>query len=73
MRHLTRLPGRPGRHSPFASMFLEALRGGGGEDRVLTMAELRSHLERIGLPAPEARAGSFGDNEPGSDFLFIGR
>jgi uncharacterized caspase-like protein len=65
--------GRPGRHSPFASRFLEALRGRGVEDGVLTMAGLRAVLERIAPPAPQPRAGSFGDDEPGSDFLFVAR
>ncbi|GIV38824.1 MAG: hypothetical protein KatS3mg033_0624 [Thermonema sp.] len=60
--------GMPGKHSPFVRRFLEALRSMGGEDRILTIAELMTYLEVI---SPQPRLGEFGDNEPGSDFLFI--
>lgn len=60
--------GTPGKHSPFVRRFLEALRSMGGDDRILTIAELMTYLEVIN---PQARLGEFGDNEPGSDFLFI--
>ena len=60
--------GRPGQHSPFARMFIEALRGFGGEDGILTFNELVSYTEKV---VPEPHFGEFGDNEPGSDFLFI--
>jgi tetratricopeptide (TPR) repeat protein len=60
--------GRPGSHSPFARRLLEALRSEGGTDGILTMAEI---LEYVANLKPEPRTGEFGNNEPGSDFLFI--
>jgi hypothetical protein len=58
-----------GKHSPFAEKFIESLRNYGGEDRVLTLSELQSHLEKLKqLP----RFGSFGDDEALSDFVFVG-
>lgn len=60
--------GRPGMHSPFARKFLEALREEGGADGVLTLQELNGYVEKL---TPEPRAGEFGSNEPGSDFVFV--
>jgi len=60
--------GRPGFHSPFAGKFIEALRSFGGDDGVLTMREVYICVEKV---KPEPRAGDFGTNEPGSDFIFI--
>jgi hypothetical protein len=60
--------GNPGMHSPFARKFIEALRDGGGSDHVIKISEIKDYLERT---RPEPRAGEFGRNEPGSDFLFI--
>ena len=60
--------GRPGYHSPFAAKLLEGLRGGGGDDGIITFGELFNFVERAN-PAPTQ--GSFGKNQPGSDFLFI--
>ncbi len=60
--------GRPGYHSPFIRKILEALRSHGGEDKILTFSEILHYLERV---QPEPRWGEFGDNEPGSDFMFI--
>lgn len=60
--------GRPGRHSPFAKSFLDALRTLGGEDRILTMNELLAKVETV---TPEPRYGNFGKWEAGSGFLFI--
>jgi len=60
--------GRPGMHSPFARKFLEALRDYGGKDKVLTLTELYGWLDRIN---PEPKAGGFGTDEPGSDFVFV--
>lgn len=62
--------GRPGFHSPFVRKILEALRSHGGEDKILTFSEILHYLERV---QPEPRWGEFGDNEPGSDFMFIVR
>ena len=60
--------GRPGMHSPFARKFIEALRSDGGPDGILKISDIKDFLERT---VPEPRAGEFGRNEPGSDFLFI--
>ena len=60
--------GKPGAHSPFARNMLEALRSNGGEDGVLTLSELEGYVEKT---EPRPQAGEFGDNEPGSNFLFI--
>jgi hypothetical protein len=60
--------GIPGKHSPFAKNFLEALRSHGGRDGVLTLPELYSYVERLKI---QPRFGEFGDNAPGSDFIFV--
>ncbi len=62
--------GIPGKHSPFASRFLEALKTNGGEDRLLTISELGSFMERL---QTTPRLGSFGTDQDGSDFLFIAK
>jgi uncharacterized caspase-like protein len=62
--------GKPGGHSPFARKFLQALRDYGGQDKVLTLQELQGYLLNLKM---EPHAGVFGDNEPGSDFVFIAR
>lgn len=62
--------GVPGKHSPFTEKLIESLRTIGGEDGVLTLAELQANLEKLKqLP----RFGSFGDDESLSDFVFVGR
>jgi hypothetical protein len=60
--------GVPGEHSPFAKKLLEALRSYGGSDRILTLTELYTYLERL---KPTPRSGEFGDNESLSDFVFV--
>jgi len=62
--------GKPGGHSPFARKFLQALRDYGGQDRILTLQELNGYLLNLKM---EPHAGEFGDNEPGSDFVFVAR
>lgn len=62
--------GIAGQHSPFASKFLEALKSNGGGDRILTLTELNLFMERI---KTTPRFGDFGDNDKGSDFLFLAR
>lgn len=62
--------GSPGSHSPFAKKFIEALSTNGHEDQVLTLAEMLVFFERLD---PIPRSGSWGDNESGSDFLFMVR
>lgn len=60
--------GRAGKHSPFASKFIGALRGYGGKNKVLTSQQVFWYVERV---RPEPRFGTFGDNEPGSEFVFV--
>lgn len=60
--------GIPGKHSPFAKNFLEALRSRGGQDGILTLPELNTYVERLKI---QPRYGEFGDNAPGSDFIFV--
>lgn len=60
--------GIPGKHSPFAKNFLEALRSRGGKDGILTLPELYTYVERLKI---QPRFGEFGDNAPGSDFIFV--
>ncbi len=62
--------GIPGQHSPFARAFIEALRSHGGRDGILTLAEITPFVEKLKITP---RAGEFGDNAPGSDFIFIAR
>ena len=62
--------GIPGKHSPFAKSFLEALQSQGGRDGVLTLQEIFSYVEKLKNPP---RMGEFGNNAPGSDFLFVVR
>ena len=65
--------GRPGYHSPFAYQVLEALRSSGKADKILTFSELNHFTEQIDKKYPIPRGGEFGDNKPGSDFLFIAK
>lgn len=62
--------GIPGKHSPFARNFIEALRSRGGRDGVLTLPELYTFVERLKI---QPRFGEFGDNAPGSDFIFVAK
>jgi hypothetical protein len=62
--------GAPGQHSPFAKAFLEALRSGGGSDGILTLREITPYVLKLKI---KPRAGEFGDNAPGSDFIFVSR
>lgn len=60
--------GIPGKHSPFAKGFIDALRSRGGRDGILTLPELFTYVETL---KQVPRFGEFGDNAPGSDFLFV--
>lgn len=62
--------GIPGKHSPFAKNFVEALRSRGGKDGILTLPEMYSYVERLKI---QPRFGEFGDNAPGSDFVFVAK
>jgi hypothetical protein len=60
--------GIPGQHSPFTLKLLQALNDGGGGDRILTISELRTYVEKL---VPEPRTGGFGDDKLDSDFVFV--
>jgi hypothetical protein len=62
--------GIPGKHSPFAKSFIDALRSRGGRDGILTLPEIFSYVEKLKI---QPRFGEFGDNAPGSDFIFVSR
>jgi hypothetical protein len=63
--------GVAGRHSPFAAKFIESLRSNGGDDRILTMNEILSYLEKISTNEP--RSGDFADGEKSADFVFVAK
>ncbi|MCB0599238.1 MAG: SUMF1/EgtB/PvdO family nonheme iron enzyme [Lewinellaceae bacterium] len=54
--------------SKFAKKFLEGLRGHGGKDGILTYSELLALLDTA---SPRPHNGEFGDDEAGSNFLFV--
>ena len=60
--------GIPGQHSPFSKNVIEALNSFGGSDGILTLTELFPYVEKL---TPEPRLGKFGDNAPGSEFVFV--
>jgi hypothetical protein len=60
--------GIAGQHSPFARKFLDALQSQGGADGIMTTAEMFSFVEKLKI---QPRQGVFGENLPGSDFLFV--
>jgi hypothetical protein len=60
--------GKPGGHSPFMRRMLEAMRSEGGNDGILTVAEIQSYLDGTN---PIPLFGELDSNEPGSEFLFI--
>jgi hypothetical protein len=62
--------GIPGKHSPFAKNFIDALRSRGGRDGILTLPEIFTFVEKLKI---QPRFGEFGDNAPGSDFIFVAR
>jgi len=59
--------GVPGKHSPFTLNLLQALTDG-GTDGILTLSNIKTYVEKL---KPEPRLGSFGDDKPESDFMFI--
>lgn len=56
--------------SQFAYNFLLALRSGDGQDSILSYNKLNTYLENNSQPSIYGR---FGDNSPGSNFLFISK
>lgn len=62
--------GIPGKHSPFTLKLLQALSDGGGGDRILTISEIRTYVEKL---VPEPRSGGLGDDKNDSDFVFVSK
>lgn len=61
--------GRPNQHSPFTRRVLDALRStSAGKHGILTLEDIGRYVEKA---MPQPRAGEFGTNAPGSNFLFI--
>jgi formylglycine-generating enzyme required for sulfatase activity len=56
--------------SAFVAKFLEALRSQGGGDGLVNAPELFSYLTTA---SPKPVISTFGDHEPGGEFLFIGK
>jgi hypothetical protein len=56
-----------GENSPFARVFLQALRSYGGDQHYLTIARLRPWFEKT---QSDARQGDFGHDAAGSEFFF---
>lgn len=63
--------GIAGKHSPFAEKFILSLKEvGRGTGRILSLIELQAYF--LKLPT-EPRFGSFGDDDPASDFVFVAK
>ena len=63
--------GEPGKHSPFAEKFIMALNEiGGAPGRVMSTAQMVPYFLRL---STEPRFGSFGTDDPASDFIFVAR
>ncbi len=63
--------GIAGKHSPFAEKFILSLKEiGGGTGRILSLIELRTYFLKL---ASETRFGSFGKDDPASDFVFVAK
>jgi len=63
--------GEPGKHSPFATQFIRALREiGGGKGRILSLIELRPYFLNL---TTEPYFGGFGTDDSQSDFIFIAK
>ncbi|MDL5051558.1 caspase family protein [Oscillatoria amoena NRMC-F 0135] len=60
--------GTPGHHSPFAARMIAALKGRGGNDGILSLNELLTYVEKLN---PEPKFGKFGNDAPGSEFVFV--
>lgn len=62
--------GYKGKHSPFAIRLLQALQTRGGAAKILTASDLFQFVKM--LPSGPL-LGSFGDDEPGSEFVMLGK
>jgi hypothetical protein len=60
--------GDPGRHSPFARVFLKTLREYGGQEHLIDLGKLDGAL--YGL-CPHPYTGTFGTQQEGEDFIFV--
>jgi hypothetical protein len=60
--------GRPGQHSPFAALFINALQKSAVPDGYLSLAKLPVYFQRL---STTARMGNLGHNQPGSEFFFV--
>ena len=49
---------------------IEALKSNGGEDKILILDEIKLYMERL---QTTPRFGEFGDDESGSDFVFVAK
>jgi len=63
--------GKKGKHSPFASKFVEALRSYGGNNKMLSASSV-FYSYMLGMK-PQPHFGTFGDNDPGSEFFFVAK
>src|SRR5204863_1727930 len=63
--------GEPGRHSPFATQFIRVLKEiGGSQRRVLSLVEFPPYFLTL---STQPYFGSFGADDPQSDFIFIAK
>lgn len=63
--------GDPGKNSPFATQFIQALKEiGGGRGRVLSLLELNTYFFKLNT---EPFYGSFGSDDQNSDFVFVAK
>jgi hypothetical protein len=60
--------GTPGHHSPFAARLIAALKSRGGNDGIVSLNELLTYVEKLN---PEPKFGKFGNDAPGSEFVFV--
>ncbi len=58
-------------NSKFIGAFISALESNGGDDNILTIDEILRYMNHLDNPKPHS--DQFGQNEPGSDFLFIAK
>lgn len=63
--------GEQGHHSPFATQLIKALKEiGGNSKRVLSLVELPPYFLNL---STQPYFGSFGTDDPQSDFVFIAK
>ncbi|MGA8269119.1 MAG: caspase family protein [Candidatus Acidiferrales bacterium] len=62
--------GHPGQHSPFTRKLLECLRVHGDRGTYITFETLK---ESLAVVTPEPRAGEFGSNDSGGNFMLIAK